>query len=135
MSASGKCEPTQNGGPRQKLRPILFAIKWGNPCTNPPEGMPRELIAVTHMQESTRDIPLEISEALETVARPGSGWALCSGIDEDARPKRRLSLQAKGSIRRKALERRVRKKAPLFADLIIADELTANPSYFNPVEE
>jgi hypothetical protein len=86
-------------------------------------------------EESTRDIPPEIIQSLETVARPGSGWALCVGIDEDARPKRRLSLQAKGSIRRKALERRVRKKAPLFADHIIAAALAANPKYFNPVEE
>ena len=44
-------------------------------------------------------------------------------------------MQAKGSMRRKSLERRVRKKAPLFADRIIAEELAANPSYFNPVEE
>src|SRR6266571_7199194 len=96
------------------LRPIRFSIRWGNPYTNPPEGMPRELIAVTRMQESTRDIPPEIIEALETVARPGSGWALCIGIDEDARPTRRVSLQAKGSIRRKSHELRVRKKVPLF---------------------
>ena len=118
-----------------KLRPILFSIKWGNPYMNQPEGMPRELIAVTRMQESTRDVPPEIIEALETVAHPGSGWALCIGIDEDARPKRRLSLRAKGSIRRKALERRVRKKATLFADHIIAAALAANPKYFNPVED
>ena len=120
---------------KPKLRPILFAIKWSNPYTNPPEGMPRELIATTRMQESTRDIPPEIVQVLETVARPGSGWALSIAIDEDARPKRRLSLKAKGSIRRKSLERRVRKKAPLFADRIIADALAANPNYFNPVEE
>ena len=120
---------------KANLRPIRFAIKWGNPSTNPSEGMPRELMEITRMQESTRNIPPEIVEALETVARPGSGWALCIGIDEDAKPKRRLSLQAKGSIRRKALERRVRKKAPLFADHIIAAELAANSRYFNPVEE
>lgn len=59
---------------KPKLRPVLFAIKWGNPYTNPPEGMPRELIATTRMQESTRDIPPEILQVLETVARPGSGW-------------------------------------------------------------
>ena len=120
---------------KPKLRPILFAIMWGNPYTHPPEGMPRELIAITRMQESTRDIPPEILQALETVAQPGSGWALSIGIDEDAKPKRRLSPQAKGSIRRKSLERRVRKAVPLFADRIIADELAANPKYFNPVEE
>jgi hypothetical protein len=124
------------GGPmKAKLRPILFAIRWGNPYTNPPDGMPRELLALTCMQESTRDMPAEIRDLLETVARPGSGWALCIGIDEDARSKRRLSLKAKGSIRRKSLERRVRKKAPLFANRIIADEIAANPGYFNPVEE
>ena len=120
---------------KPKVRPILFAVKWGNPYTDPPEGMPRELIAITRMQESTRDIPSEILHILETVARPGSGWGLSVGIDEDARPKRRLSIQAKARIRRKSLERRVRKAAPLFADRIIADELAANPNYFNPVEE
>ena len=117
-----------------KLRPILFAIRWGNPYKNPPEGMPRELIAMTRMQESTRDIPLEFLQALETVAQPGSGWALSIRIDEDAKRKRRLSPEAKGSIRRKSLERRVKKKAPLFADRIIAEEIAANPNYFNPVE-
>ena len=120
---------------KPKLRPILFAIKWGNPYKNPPEGMPRELIAITRMQESTRDIPPEIIQLLETVARPNSGWSLCVGIDEDARPKRRLSQKAKANIRRKALERRVRKAAPLFADRIIADELAAKPNYFNPLDE
>src|SRR5207244_5716563 len=104
-----------------KLRPILFAIKWGNPYTNPPEGMPRELIAMTRMQESTRDIPPEILQAVQTVAQPGSGWALSIGIDEDAKPKRRLSPQAKGSIRRKSLESRARKKTPLVADCINAE--------------
>ena len=94
--------------------------------------MPRELIAVTRVQESTRDVPREILEMLEGTARPGSGWSLCVGIDEGVRPKRRLSPTARGSVRRKALERRIRKKAPLFADRIIADELAANPSYFNP---
>ena len=120
---------------KSKPRPIQFAIRWSNPYTNPPDGMARELIAITRVQESTRDIPQEILQMLETVAHPGSGWGLCIGIDEDARPKRRLSMQAKGSIRRKSLERRVRKKAPLFADRIIAEELAANSSYFNPVEE
>ena len=119
---------------KPKLQPILFAIQWSNPYTNPPEGMPRELIAITRMQESTRDIPPEIQRVIETVARPGSGWGLSIGIDEDARPKRRLSPQTRASIRRKSLERRVRKKAPLLADSIIADEIAANPNYFNPVE-
>ena len=96
---------------KANLRPIRFAIKWGNPYTNPPEGMPRELMEITRMQESTRDIPPEILQALETVARPGSGWGLFVGIDEDARPRRRLSLQAKASIRRKSLEPRVRRLA------------------------
>ena len=120
---------------KPRFRPIRFAIRWGNPYTNPPEGMPRELMAITRMQVSTRDIPPEIQQLLENVARPGSGWGLTVGIDEDARPKRRLSPQARASIRRKSLERRVRKKAPLLADSIIADEIAANPNYFNPVEE
>jgi hypothetical protein len=119
---------------KKKVRPIRFAIRWGNPYTDPPDGMARELIALTRMQESTRDVPSEILAMLDGVARPGSGWSLCVGIDEVVRPKRRLSAKAKGSIRRKALERRIRKKAPLFADRFISDELAANPDYFNPAE-
>src|SRR5437870_6830075 len=119
---------------KSKPRPFRFSIKWGNPYTNPPEGMPRELMSITRVQQSTRDIPAEITQALEKVARPGSRWSVFVGIDEDARPRRRLSPQAKASIRRKSLERRVRKKAPLLADSIIADEIAANPNYFNPVE-
>jgi hypothetical protein len=94
--------------------------------------MPRVLMTISRMQESTQDIPPEILQALETVAQPGSGWSLFVGIDEDSRPKRRFSPQAKASIRRKSLERRIRKIAPLFADRIIADEVAANPEYFNP---
>ncbi len=120
---------------KPKLRPIQFAIKWSNPYTNPPEGMPRQLMAITRVQESTRDIPQEILQMLETIARPGSGWGLCIGIDEDAKPRRRLSLETKGRIRRKSLERRIRKTAPLFADGIIAEELAANPKYFKPADE
>jgi len=119
---------------KPKVRRIRFAIQWGNPYTNPPEGMPRDLIEITRVQESTRDIPPEVLQALETVARPGSGWSLFVGVNEDARRRRRLSPQARASIRRKSLERRVRKAVPLFADRIIADELTANPKYFNPDE-
>ena len=119
---------------KSKPRRFRFSIKWGNPYTNPPEGMPRELMSITRVQQSTRDIPPAIKQALDTVAQPGSGWSLFVGIDEDARPRRQLSPQARASIRRKSLERRVRKAAPLFADRIIADELAANPKYFNPVE-
>ena len=35
----------------------------------------------------------------------------------------------------KSLERRIRRVVPLFADRIIADELAANPKYFNPVDD
>src|SRR4029453_16285042 len=119
---------------KPKLRPIQFAIRWSNPYTNPPEGMPRELMATTCVQESPRHLPVGILQMLDTLARPGFGWGLCIGIDEDARPRRRLSLEAKGRIRRKSLERRIRKKAPLFADGIITEELAANPKYFKPVD-
>jgi len=92
-------------------------------------------MSITRVQQSTRDIPPAIKQALDTVAQPGSGWSLFVGIDEAARPRRQLSPQARVSIRRKSLERRVRKAAPLFADRIIAAELAANPKYFNPVED
>ena len=46
--------------------------------------MPRELMSITRVQQSTRDIPPAIKQALDTVAQPGSGWSLFVGIDEDA---------------------------------------------------
>src|SRR6059058_287457 len=100
---------------KSKPRAFRFSIKWGNPYTNPPEGMQRELMTITRVQQSTRDIPPAIKQALDTVAQPGSGWSLFVGIDEDARSRRQLSPQARASIRRKSLDR-VREAAPLFAD-------------------
>jgi len=41
-------------------------------------------MSITRVQQSTRDIPPAIKQALDTVAQPGSGWSLFVGIDEDA---------------------------------------------------
>ncbi len=64
----------------------------------------------------------------------GKGWNLFVGVAYDDISRRRLSPEAKGKIRRRALAKRVQAKAPLFADQIIADKLAAQPDYYSGIE-
>lgn len=52
---------------------------------------------------------------------------VCSGKE-----RRKISPEGKASIRRKRLERRIEKKAPLFAAEIIKKEMDSRPEYFDP---
>ncbi len=113
-------------------RPIMplgwtFQIKWGNPYTEPPNGRPRVRLSVTRMQASSSPVPAVISRAIEIIGY-GKGW--CLSLGPHMPEPRRLSPEAKGKLRRKSLERRVEKQAPLFASDLIQIELAARPEYF-----
>ena len=58
----------------------------------------------------------------------GKGWVVSCG-PHMPEPKR-LSTEAKAKLRRRNLERRVEKAAPLFAADLIQIELAKNPSYY-----
>jgi len=59
----------------------------------------------------------------------GAGYAVCVDFLYD-RPARRWSEERKATERRRNLERRVNRNAPLFADELIEWELTARAEYF-----
>ncbi len=60
---------------------------------------------------------------------PGAGYAISIDFPPPG-PIRRWSDERKAAARRRNLERRVQRKAPLFADELIGRELEARPDYF-----
>ncbi|EHY67058.1 hypothetical protein SEHO0A_pSEHO0A2p06352 (plasmid) [Salmonella enterica subsp. houtenae str. ATCC BAA-1581] len=59
----------------------------------------------------------------------GAGYAVCVDFLGE-RQVRRWSNERKAATRRRNLERRVNRIAPLFADELITRELEARPEYF-----
>ncbi|MCZ8817024.1 hypothetical protein OM358_21115 [Escherichia albertii] len=56
-------------------------------------------------------------------------YAVCLDFISD-RPVRRWSEERKAAVRRRNLEKRINRHAPLFADELIARELAERPDYF-----
>ncbi|EDV8696778.1 theronine dehydrogenase [Salmonella enterica] len=59
----------------------------------------------------------------------GAGYAVCLDFISD-RQVRRWSEERKATVRRRNLEKRINRHAPLFADELIARELAERPDYF-----
>jgi hypothetical protein len=110
----------------RKPKPDLmrWALCWSNPYTHPPEGRPREL--------ASEVLPRGQKPAFMNDWKPGTGYAVCCGPAVVEAP-RRLSIEAKQSMRRKLLARRMRAKNPMFADAAIAAALEAKPDYYGVV--
>ncbi|ELC9527723.1 theronine dehydrogenase [Escherichia coli] len=72
-----------------------------------------------------------VSEVVEAgqPAPAGAGYAVCLDFISD-RPVRRWSEERKAAVRRRNLEKRINRHAPLFADELIARELAERPDYF-----
>jgi hypothetical protein len=104
-----------------------WQIKWGNPYTEPPYGQPRVRYSVTRPVKSAHPVPAIIDRALRIIGL-GQGWCLSCG-PQMPEPKR-LSPEAKGKMRRRNLERRMEKTAPMFASDLIQIELQTNPEYY-----
>jgi len=115
------------------LKPWRFEIAWANPYTNPPDGEPRVLMSVTRVQVGGNPVPDEITQRYAQVGY-GTGWCITCGVDSDFVEKKRLeralSPEQKARIRRRNLERRAAKHAPLFADQIVAEALEQSPGYY-----
>lgn len=110
-----------------KWRCRLF---WGNPCTEPPNGMPRIIMAI--LCERPHPIPDAIQQQCRpgTEYAPGTGWTI--GWEQiEQRPIRRWSQEARAKVRLKNLRRRMENKFPLFAEDFIADEVARRPEYFS----
>jgi hypothetical protein len=113
----------------------------------PPDRAAREISPDARVEWALRQRVFQKLQRLEDgVSSPIAPWSLkpvsepsvrqCLQSVHRQRRARGISAQPfEPETVRKSLERRVRKKAPLFAERIIADEIAANPKYFNPVEE
>ncbi len=102
---------------------VRYSLRWGNPTTTPPTGMPRVKHAVLVLRGSP--CPPEIMD--QWVA--GGPYAVCWELVTQ-RPIRRWSQEAKSRARRRNLRQRMEKKFPLFASVFEAEELARRPEYF-----
>ncbi|HFZ1627721.1 theronine dehydrogenase, partial [Klebsiella pneumoniae] len=85
---------------------------------------PRELISV--VVEAGQAAPEEVMS--RWVA--GSGYAVC--VDFHGQKQiQRWSDERKAAVRRRNMQARIHRVAPLFADELIERELAARPEYFN----
>ncbi|WP_205315989.1 theronine dehydrogenase [Ochrobactrum sp. 3-3] len=62
--------------------------------------------------------------------RPGQGYAICFDF-LSSKPVRRWSKEAKASVRRRNLRRRLERRFPLFAQMFAEAELAKRPAYFD----
>lgn len=97
-----------------------YSLRWKRPCPCPGE---QELVSA--VVEAGQAAPGSIM----SLWVPGGGYAVCIDFLDD-RAIRRWSDERKAAARRRNLERRVNRKAPLFADELIERELLARPDYF-----
>ncbi|HIC7616740.1 TPA: theronine dehydrogenase [Citrobacter freundii] len=98
-----------------------YSLRWRLPRTPCPG--PQEL--VSEVVEAGKPAP----ESVMARWVAGVGYAVCVDFLGD-RQIRRWSDERKAATRRRNLERRVNRIAPLFADELIERELETRPEYF-----
>lgn len=117
-----------------KVIGFVYFASWLNAHTEPPAGQPRVKAAVYLScaltgRTGAGPTPPEIIAACQPL---GSGYTVSLACIEPE--PRRLPLASKQSIRRKRLAARLRKKVPMFADQLIAEEIKRRPEYFGEVK-
>jgi hypothetical protein len=119
-----------------------YTVQWGNPYTEPPDGLPRVLARVQVSAPhgaGAPDVPDEIgrvwSEANAAfVASLPSGtpatwpWGIYVSVIDPAQ--RQASDEARFRRRRQNLIRRIRRRYPMFAEQMIREALERNPAYY-----
>ena len=97
-----------------------YSLRWKRP--GPCPGLPELASAVVEAGQAAPDAVMSRWVA-------GASYAVCIDFLDD-RAVRRWSDERKAAARRRNLETRINRKAPLFADELIERELTARPDYF-----
>jgi len=119
-----------------------YTVQWGNPYTEPPEGLSRVLARVqvpAPRGAGAPDVPAEIervwSEANAAfAANLPSGtpamwpWDIYVSVINPAQ--RQASDEARFRRRRQNLVRRMRRRYPLFAEQMIREALERKPEYY-----
>jgi len=119
-----------------------YTVQWGNPYTEPPDGLPR-LLARVQVSASrgagAPSVPAEIDRvwseanaAFVASLPPGTPvkwpWSVYVSVTEQAR--RQVSDEARFRRRRQNLVRRIRRRYPLFAEQMIREALERKPEYY-----
>ena len=112
-------------GDIMKDRPVSdlrYTVTWRNPYKPRPAGLPKILCSSPFEEELT--LPWIIASNWGINA-----WAI--GIYfEHPKQKRKMDEEKRASMRRKRMQTRVEKTAPLFADEFEKKELQQRPEYF-----
>jgi hypothetical protein len=103
-----------------------YIVQWGNHYTAAPG--PKVLAWGKSRFGKAHDAEMDAAVAKHHIL--GSGYAFCVGFDS-IRDHKIISPEALASSRRKRMETKLRKKYPLIADILIADELRDNADYYS----
>lgn len=97
-----------------------YSLRWKRPglCPGEPE-----------LASEVVDAGQPAPESVKSQWVAGTGYAVCVDFLYE-RPVRRWSDERKAFVRRKNLEKRINRKAPMFADELIERELAARTDYF-----
>ncbi len=109
----------------------IWAVKWTNPYTEPPDKKPRVLIQVYrpegHPEVRGSSPPAEIQRVLDEIGL-GNGYGLF--WRPVSSPPKQVPPEKLAKIRRRRTERRIQEKYPLFADQFVNEELMKKPDYY-----
>ncbi|WP_395306070.1 theronine dehydrogenase [Enterobacter sp. ECC-019] len=98
-----------------------YSLRWKLPSPCPG----KEVLTMAEV-EAGQSAP----ESIMSLWVAGAGYAVCVDFPGD-KPIRRWSEERKAAVRRRNMQARINRVAPLFADELIERELAARLAYFN----
>lgn len=114
----------------QKLTYATILVRWYSPYTQPPDGKPRILWAASIPWPFDGDY-LEIIPFSKCGVKKEGKYSVVLQ-NGDLKPMRSHSAESKSRQRIGNLKRRISKKAPLFADHFMDQEISKKPEYYDP---
>jgi hypothetical protein len=108
---------------------FIWRIEWGNPYTDPPNGLPR-ILAEIYVTKSYDGEGAREPASLKPIMPP-LGCGFCVSVRAINKPLKPISKEAKVSLRKKKLKKRMEKKYPLFADQFAAEVMQLKRDYYS----
>ena len=112
----------------------FWSVKWFNPYTSPPDGMPLLLAGPVIIEDWANNTNKKCPEDLSFLADQNPGYSIC--WEYEYIPGTKWSKEAKARNRVRLLRRRMEKKCPLFAEQLITQKVAEKPAYYkgeNPI--
>lgn len=105
-----------------------YSLEWHSPYTDPPDGRPRVL--ATHEVEDYAASDHRCPEWLDKMHWANPGYSIYVLTRWVNKPDRSWSKERKAQRRRLNLRKRIEKRWPMFAEMMIAEEMARYPSYY-----